>query len=93
MYQLKNIVRHHSEDKPTNTVYANYAICSAFEIDFDLNVVFDWYVKWDTLYVKFNSTDTEYEKFEPDFNGYLAADLKYPDSIEIDFQDRSDRNE
>ena len=39
---------------------ADYSISSYWELDFDLNEVYDWHIKRDTLFVQFNEKD---EKF------------------------------
>lgn len=45
---------------------AKYTIRSHWFLDFDLNLVADWYVRWDTLHVKFNELDEQYVEIEPD---------------------------
>lgn len=44
---------------------ATYKPCSYWELEFNLNDVAEWYVKWDTLHVKFKDSDTEFTEFEP----------------------------
>lgn len=44
---------------------AHYSMTSRWELPFGLTFVADWYVKRDTLYVKFNTSDREFAEFEP----------------------------
>lgn len=45
---------------------AKYTIRSHWFLDLDLNLVADWYVRWDKLYVKFNAHDEDYVEIQPD---------------------------
>ena len=68
---------------------ANYSISSKWELDFDLNKVYDWHIKWDTLFVQFNEKDETFVKFQPI---YSASDdheaYKYPRSTNLEvFED------
>ncbi len=68
----------------TYELTASYSAISRWELDFNLHAVFDWYIRWDTLYVKFKEIDEEYDEFEP----YLSCSddtdsYKYP--IQTDF--------
>ena len=84
MNQPANIFRHHSTNEPTNPVYANYFYTSVFKFEFDLDVVFDWYVKWDILHVKFNENDEDYLEIEPMSIGAESIDYKRPWTLELD---------
>ena len=44
----------------TYELTASYSAISRWELDFNLHTVFDWYIRWDTLYVKFKEIDEEY---------------------------------
>jgi len=44
---------------------ADYSISSYWELDFDLNEVYDWHIKRDTLFVQFNEKDEKFVEFEP----------------------------
>jgi len=60
-------------------LFANYTLDSYWELDFDLDSVADWYVRWDTLHVKFNPGDTNYVKIQPTFSAEDDAEgLKTP---------------
>ena len=48
----------------STSLQVNYSSTSWFEVEFDLNKVHDWYVKWDTLYVK-QTSGSEWEEFDP----------------------------
>jgi hypothetical protein len=84
MYQPTNIYRHHSTDEPTKTVYANYFFTSIFKFEFDLDEVFDWYVKWDILHVKFKESDLDYMEIEPMLTAAETINCKRPWTIELD---------
>ena len=68
----------------TYELTASYLTISRWELDFSLYTVFDWYIRWDTLYVRFQELDEEYDEFEPYFSYTNDADsYKYP--IQNDF--------
>ena len=68
----------------TYELTASYSPISRWELDFNLHTVFDWYIKWDKLYVKFEELDEEYDEFEPYFSCSDDTDsFKYP--IQTDF--------
>jgi hypothetical protein len=63
-------------------IHAYYTGNSWFDVDFDINAVHDWWIKWDTLYVIHNEGEEE-EEYEP----FLSADeemLKRPVDIEVE---------
>jgi len=80
------IYRHHSQNEPTNIVYANYFRSSVFKVDFNLDDAINWYVKWDRLYVLLNEEDSTYQEYEPTESVIDSMDLKRPDAIEIGCQ-------
>ncbi len=53
----------------TYQLTAEYKNCSVWELDFDLNAVHDWFIKWDTLHVKFKAADKNYVEIHTDFSG------------------------
>jgi hypothetical protein len=68
----------------TYELTAAYSTISRWELDFNLDTVFDWYVRWDKLHVKFKELDEEYDEFEPYFSCSDDTDsFKYP--IQTDF--------
>ena len=68
----------------TYELTASYSTISRWELDFNLDSVFDWYIKWDTLFVKFKELDEDYDEIEPDFSCSDDTDsYKYP--IQTDF--------
>jgi hypothetical protein len=68
----------------TYELTASYSTISRWELDFNLDTVFDWYIRWDTLFVKFKELDEDYDEFEPDFSCSDDTDsYKYP--IQTDF--------
>lgn len=63
---------------------AVYYSNSLFDLDFDLNEIHDWWIKWDTLYVIHNEGEDPVE-YEAD----IAADgghdwIKRPDRYFVD---------
>ncbi len=60
---------------------ATYKSASTWALDFDLNAVHDWYVKWDTLYVQHKESDLDFEEYEPTFSAFEGQSLKNPDSL------------
>ena len=58
----------------TYELTASYLTISRWELDFSLHTVFDWYIRWDTLYVRFPELDEEYDEFEPYFSYTNDAD-------------------
>lgn len=64
---------------------ADYSISSYWELDFDLNEVYDWHIKWDTLFVQFTEKDEEFVEFQP---LHSASDdheaYKYPRSTTLE---------
>lgn len=58
-----------------------YEAASNWSLNFDLNDVADWYVKWDTLFVKHNEDDEDYDEYEPDNSASESYDFKRPHEI------------
>ena len=68
----------------TYELTASYSTISRWELDFNLDTVFDWYIRWDTLFVKFKELDEDYDEFEPYFSCSEDTDsYKYP--LQTDF--------
>ena len=68
----------------SSTLTASYSTISRWELDFNLDSVFDWYIRWDTLFVKFKELDEDYDEFEPYFSCSEDTDsYKYP--LQTDF--------
>jgi hypothetical protein len=68
----------------TYELTASYSTISRWELDFNLDSVFDWYIRWDKLFVKFKELDEDYDEFEPYFSCSDDTDsFKYP--IQTDF--------
>ena len=68
----------------TYELTASYSTISRWELDFNLDSVFDWYIRWDTLFVKFKELDEDYDEFEPYFSCSEDTDsYKYP--LQTDF--------
>jgi len=63
-------------------VQAYYGNTSVWTLDFDIKTVFEWYIKWNTLYVKHTET-SDYQEFEPDLSAE-GADWKRPDQVFFD---------
>ncbi len=64
------------------TVY--YQAASNWDLEFDLKDVADWYVKWDTLFVKHNEDDEDYEEYEADCSALENYDFKRPNEVYLD---------
>ncbi len=62
---------------------ATYISSSRWTLDFDLKDVHDWYVKWETLYVKHQENDEDYVEYEPEYSAYDSDALKRPASLWI----------
>ena len=61
---------------------ANYSSNSVWFLDFDLREVAEWYIRWDTLYVKFLHSDLDFTVIEPDVVAENDHDAyKSPDEI------------
>lgn len=58
-----------------------YEAASSWNLEFDLNDVADWYVKWDTLFVKHNEEDEDYHEYEPADSASENYDFKRPSEI------------
>lgn len=58
---------------------ATYMTESVWELDFDLDLVAHWYVKNDTLRIKWNEGDRSYKKIDPTSSGTEDEEMfKYP---------------
>jgi len=66
-------------------VIAQYAPASNWQLDFELTKDMDWYIRWDTLYVK-HASDSDYTEYEPcsDAEGALSQVLKHPSYVYFD---------
>jgi len=64
----------------TKTVTAIYRTSSVWNIDFDLEKVHEYWIKWDTLFVVHKEGDeaVEYDPEEP------CNDYKYPQEVIIE---------
>jgi len=61
---------------------ANYSANSIWFLDFDLKEVAEFYIRWDTLYVKFLHTDDDFIGFEPDIAAENDHDVyKTPNEV------------
>ena len=63
-------------------IYAYYSGSSTFDVDFDIEAVHDWWIKWDTLYVIHNEGE-EAEEYEPFYSAGEEM-LKRPDETEVE---------
>ena len=52
------------DDEVCCELTAFYSSSSKWELDFDLNDTYNWYVKWDTLYVQHKESDSDFEEYE-----------------------------
>ena len=67
----------------TYELIVSYRPVSKFHLNFDLTEVYDWHIKWDTLYVKRLNTD-EWQSYEPIISAEDEHEFfKHPDKIEI----------
>lgn len=71
------------------SLIAVYYSNSLFELDFDINEVHQWWIKWDTLYVIHNEGEDpeEYEadiSAENDHEMTKRPDRYFVDDVEID---------
>lgn len=66
-------------------VIATYIASSNWELDFELTKDMDWYIRWDTLYVK-HPNDSDYTEYEPDTDAEssLSQTLKRPTWVYFD---------
>jgi hypothetical protein len=66
-------------------IVAYYSGTSKFEVDFDIEKVHQWWIKWDTLYVIHNEGEKAKE-----YDTYLSADndiLKHPYETDVEVSD------
>jgi hypothetical protein len=63
---------------------AFYTSSSRWTLDFDLKDVYEWYVKWDTLYVKHHENDAVFVKYHPNYSAFADEGLKHPESLWIE---------
>ena len=66
-------------------VIATYIASSNWELDFELTEDMDWYIRWDTLYVK-HLNDSDYTEYEP-YNSVedsLSQNLRRPTWVYFD---------
>lgn len=56
-----------------STLTAKYTLYSDWELEFDLEKVHSWYIKWDSLYVKHNEHD-DYVEYSPSFSAEDCSD-------------------
>lgn len=59
-------------------IEAHFTAFSEWEIEFDLNSVHHWYIKYDVLYAK-HSKDEDYKEYSPSYTG--DCDYKSPDKV------------
>ena len=72
------------DDEVCCELTAFYSSSSKWELDFDLNDTYNWYVKWDTLYVQHKESDSDFEEYEPIFSAFDGQSLKHPESLYLD---------
>lgn len=65
---------------------ARYVSTSFWRLDFDLNKVADWDIKWDILYVLHKAGDQDYEEYLPTYSSSADSDqnFKRPKEIWLD---------
>ena len=51
-------------NKKQSTLFASYTPSSCWELEFDVNKCQDWYIRWDTLFCRFDE-GADYIEFEP----------------------------
>ena len=71
----------------TFTYNAVYQISDTFELDFDLNKVFSWEIKWGVMYVVMNEGDEEIE-INPTYCNTDQPQFKHPNNVlDDDYED------
>ena len=73
-----------------NKAIAVYNVVTEFVVDFDLNSVHDYYVKWERLYVQHNKGDDYVEVECYKRSQSETFDYKYPHKIELDEADEDE---
>ena len=68
------------------TVEAYYTASSSFEVSVDLEKVYNWWIKWDTLYIQ-EVEDGPVEEFEPEYSNIEDLDIKRPHDVEATRED------
>lgn len=72
---------------------SSYQSNSVFELDFDIRDSFDWYLKWDTLYVQHHEND-EWHEYEPDRPYYDDSEShKHPKEVNLFIRKDSQQSE
>ena len=67
---------------------SSYQLNSVFELDFDIREKFDWYIQWDSLFIK-DDENSEWREIEPNFPFYLNTDShKSPHEIDLYIHDK-----
>lgn len=78
-----------------NTKYeliSSYRFNSVYELDFDIRDKYEWYILWDTLYVK-DTKDSEWREFDPSVS--CREDVygnKHPFEVDLFIHDENGTN-
>ncbi len=75
------------DDEVCCELTAFYSSSSKWELDFDLKDTYNWYVKWDTLYVKHQESDADFFEYEPEYSAFDSETMKHPESLFIDYEE------
>lgn len=67
------------------TLEAQYTAYSQWIIDFDIDTVENWYIKYDTLEVQHNKGD-EWVSYEASYSG--DVDTKRPEKVMVGIEDK-----
>jgi hypothetical protein len=78
------------EDEIYCDLKATYLITSSWGLPFDLKMAHDWYIEWDTLYVKHHLDDLAYVEYDPDYSAYDEPQLKRPNWLLLNGEDPDD---
>ena len=68
------------------TIEAVYTAVAGFELDFNINEVHSYYIKWNVLHVQFEK-DGGWEEFEPDYSSVEDMDLKRPAEVIVEVEE------
>jgi hypothetical protein len=79
--------RLNTETEVSYELTAFYTSSSRWTLDFDLKDVYEWYVKWDTLYVKHQESDADFFEYEPEYSAFDSETMKHPESLFIDYEE------
>ncbi len=79
--------RPNTETEVSYELTAFYTSSSRWTLDFDLKDVYEWYVKWDTLYVKHQESDADFFEYEPEYSAFDSETMKHPESLFIDYEE------